>query len=118
MGRFGPKKRRRTMTDTAGGGRAEIESRLIKKSLQDDSFRQELLSDPKAALEQELGRRLPEDVQVRALEETADTVYLVLPSTSAVGESSELSDQDLEAVAGAWGFSTGFPSDMLHPECC
>jgi hypothetical protein len=33
------------------------------------------------------------------VEESADTIYLVLPSASVVG--GELSDQDLEAVAGA-----------------
>ena len=108
------------MTEAAGGGRAEIERRLIEKSVQDESFRQELLADPKAAVEQELRMRLPEEVQVRAVEETADTVYLVLPSASPSGEGGELSDRELEAVAGGWGESpgTGFPSDALHPECC
>ena len=74
------------MTEATGGGRAEMERRLIERSLRDDAFRQSLLADPKAAVEEELGRRLPEEVQVRAVEETADTVYLVLPSASPVGE--------------------------------
>ena len=100
-------------------GRAQIERRLIKRSLEDKSFRQSLLADPKAAVEEELGRRLPEEVQVRAVEETADTVYLVLPSASPVGEGGELSDRQLDAVAGGWGnLGTGFPTDALHPECC
>ena len=43
---------------------------------------------------------MSEDVQVRVLEESADTIYLVLPFTPAVGEGGELSDQDLAAVAG------------------
>ena len=35
------------------------------------------------------------------VEESADTIYLVLPSASVVGgEGGELSDQELEAVAG------------------
>jgi hypothetical protein len=34
------------------------------------------------------------------VEESADTIYLVLPSASPVGEAGELSDRDLEAVAG------------------
>ena len=90
----------RTMTEAAGGGRAEMERRLIERSLQDDAFRQRLLEDPRTAMEQDLGVRLPEEVQVRAVEETADTIYLVLPSTSAVGEGGELSDRDLDRVAG------------------
>ena len=52
----------RVMAEAAGGGRAEIERRLIEKSLQDESLRQRLLQDPKGTLEEELGTRLPEDV--------------------------------------------------------
>ena len=92
------------MTEAAGGSRAEMERRLVERSLQDESFRQRLLEDPKAAVEEELGTQLPEDVRVQAVEETADTIYLVLPSASPLGEGGELSDLELEAVAGAgWG---------------
>ena len=48
---------------TGGGGRAEMERRLIERSLEDEDFRQRLLDDPKAAVEQELGKRLPEGVR-------------------------------------------------------
>ena len=91
------------MSQAEGGGRAEVERRLVERSLQDEEFRQRLLADPKGTLEQELGRRLPEGVQVRAVEESADTIYLVLPSTSAVGEGGEISDEALDAVAGGDG---------------
>ena len=54
-------------------------------------------------MEQELGRRLPEGVRVVAVEETQDTIYLVLPGTSMAGrEDVALSDQELEAVAGGY----------------
>ena len=83
-----------------GSGRAEMERSIVQRSLEDENFRQRLLDDPKAAVEEELGTRLPEGVQVRAVEETAQTIYLVLPSSSPLGEGEELSDQELEAVAG------------------
>ena len=93
------------MTEAAGGGgRAEVERRLVQRSLKDEEFRQRLLDDPKGTPEQELGSALPEGVQVRVVEESADTIYLVLPSASALGQGGdELSDRELEAVAGGVG---------------
>jgi hypothetical protein len=89
----------------AGGeGRAEMERRLIERSIEDEDFRQQLLADPKAALEQELGTPMPESVQIRVMEESAETIYLVLPSASPLGGEGggELSDQELEVVAGGY----------------
>ena len=54
----------RIMTEASGrGSRAEFERTLIQRSLQDEEFRQKLLDDPKATLEQELATQLPEDVR-------------------------------------------------------
>ena len=89
-----------TEASAGGGGRAEMERRMINRSMEDEEFRQRLLDDPKAAVEQELGSRLPESIEVRVVEETADTVFLVIPSASPIGGGAELSDQQLEAVAG------------------
>jgi hypothetical protein len=84
-------------------GRAQMERRLIEKSVEDDAFRQRLIEDPKGAVGQELGTRLPEEVRVVAVEETQDTIYLVLPATPMAGtEGGALSDQQLESVAGGW----------------
>jgi hypothetical protein len=89
-------------------GRADMERRLIEKSVEDESFRQRLIEDPKGAVEQELGMQLPEEVRVVTVEETADTIYLVLPSSTpiAAAEGAELSDQQLEEVAGGWADSS------------
>jgi hypothetical protein len=100
-------------------GRQEMERRLIEKSVQDEAFRQRLIEDPKGALEQELGARLPKELRIMVVEETQDTIYLVLPSTSMAGaEGVELSEQELESVAGgmaSWneycGGKTGDPND-------
>ena len=89
-----------TEAPAGGGGRAEMERRIVQRSIEDEEFRRRLLDDPKGTLEQELGSRLKESTEVRVLEESADTIYLVLPSASVVGESRELSDKELDAVAG------------------
>jgi hypothetical protein len=101
----------------AGGGRAGVERRIIEKSLQDESFRQWLLDDPKAALEEELGTRLPGEVRVVAVEETADTVYLRLPLASPVREGEELSDRELEEVAGGGTINGSWREYLGMPRC-
>jgi hypothetical protein len=100
-------------------GRTEMERRLIENSLEDDSFRRRLMEDPKGAVEDELGTRLPEDVRVVAVEETRGIIYLVLPGAPMAGrEGAELSDQQLEAVSDAgtsgdfWGaWTCGYACD-------
>jgi hypothetical protein len=95
-----------------------MERRLVQRSLQDDAFRQRLLEDPKAAVEEELGTRLPEEVRVVAVEETADTNYLVLPVASPADEGGELSEQELEAVAGGWDAQTaGLTCTVQQTRC-
>jgi hypothetical protein len=97
------------MSEGSGSARAEMERRLVEKSLEDDAFRQRLMEDPKGAVEQELGTRLPEEVRIVAVEESADTIYLVLPGIPMEGrEGVELSDRELESVAGggSWGADT------------
>jgi Nitrile hydratase, alpha chain len=100
-GHLGQVKGEGILTEASSGGlRVEWERSPIQRSLEDEDFRQRLLDDPKGTLEQELGDRLPEGVEVRAVEETADTIYLVLPSASPLGEGGEISDEELDAVAG------------------
>ena len=97
----GAKEGEEILSEATGGDRAQMKRSLIEKSLQDDAFRQRLLEDPKALIEQELGTPVPDEVQILAVEETPETIYLVLPpATSAVGRDGEIPDRDLEAVSG------------------
>lgn len=81
--------------------RFEFERQLIQRALEDENFKQELLSNPKAVFAKESGEQLPKDLEIQVLQETANKVYLVLPTNpdSATTEG-ELSDEALEAVAG------------------
>jgi hypothetical protein len=99
-------------------GREQMERRVVERSLLEDAFRQRLLEGPKAAVEQEMGVRLPEEVRMVAVEESADTIYLVLPSASPAGdEGGELSDRELEAVAGGWAEESA-PRKLLTALLC
>ena len=111
------------MSEATGGsgGLAEVKRSLIEKSLQDESFRQRLLEEPKALIEQELGTPMPDEVQILAVEETPQTIYLVLPpTTSAVGRGGEIPDHHLEAVAGGdpWGSGSQTNTDSYDRLCC
>lgn len=81
--------------------RAQVQDRAIK----DRAFRQALISDPKAALGQEFGVTVPDNVILRVVEDTPTSWHLVLPpAVAAVG--AELSEDELEAVAGGWTHPT------------
>ena len=72
---------------------------IIAKAQAENDYREQLLANPKHAIQQAFGKELPLGLEVRVVEEAANVVYLVLPPKP----TSELTDEDLEAVAG--GFS-------------
>ncbi|MBO3462768.1 NHLP leader peptide family RiPP precursor [Aetokthonos hydrillicola Thurmond2011] len=80
--------------------RLAIESLIISKAWVDENFKQEVLSNPKAVIARELNTQIPDGVEVKVLEETPTTYYLSLPMKPSVSAEGELSDQELEAVAG------------------
>lgn len=84
--------------------RQEMEEKIVGKALSDATFKQELLSSPKAAVEKELGITIPEGVAINVVQETGEQVFLVLPYIEAEGE---LSEDQLETVAGGRRISYG-----------
>jgi hypothetical protein len=78
--------------------RNTFESRLQQRAIRDRDFRQELLRDARGTVSRELGTALPDGVTIRVLQEDPSTYYIVLPPVPAEGE--ELSDEELESVAG------------------
>lgn len=80
--------------------RGEMQDLLMKFSLQDPKYRDKLINDPEDVVEKQFGYDVPEGVKVEAIQETADTVYVVVPHVPEEGE--ELEDADLEKVAGGF----------------
>jgi hypothetical protein len=62
---------------------------LIAKAWEDEAFKQELLSNPKAAIEEALGVSLPEGIEVYVHEQTPTAVHLVLPMKQADPDTEE-----------------------------
>ena len=74
--------------------REELKKEIIKKAQSDKEFKKALVDNPKGTLGQ-LGVQIPEDVEVKVVEESANVVYLVLPY-----KPDELTDEQLDTVAG------------------
>jgi hypothetical protein len=89
---------------TESKSRQEFEADLVAKSWKDEAFKQELISNPKATISREFGTPIPDNIEVRVVEENPNTLYIVLPMKPADLEGDgELSDDALEAVAGGGG---------------
>jgi len=84
--------------DNPSAALRSVAEQLISRAWEDAEFKKKLLSDPRAAIKQATGMTIPEGITLKVVEETADTLYLVLPSQ--VAASGELSDEALEMVAG------------------
>ena len=83
--------------------RGEIQDLLSKFSRNTPSYRAALLKNPKAVLEGQLGTKIPDSIHVKAIEESADTMYVIVPYVAQAG--AELTDSALEMVAGGKGDS-------------
>jgi hypothetical protein len=80
----------------SGLSRAEVDEAIRTRLEADPAFRDKLLADPRAALAEIIGIALPDAVRVTVHEESLTDIHLVLPANT----SDELSDNDLELVAG------------------
>jgi hypothetical protein len=76
----------------------DLEVALVEKCWKDPEFKKQILSDPKGMLERLVGKKLPGDVKIFVHEENAETLHFSLPPTPT--NATELSDEDLEKVAG------------------
>jgi hypothetical protein len=76
--------------------RGEIQDLVSKFATENPKYRTALISDPKATIERQLNAPLG-SVTVKTLVDTANTYHIVVPYVASEGE---LSDSDLEKVAG------------------
>ena len=76
--------------------RGEVQDLVAKFATENPKYREALIKDPKGVIEKQLNTSLG-NVKVKAVADTADTTYVVIPHVAGEGE---LSDADLEKVAG------------------
>jgi hypothetical protein len=71
-------------------GRQQLEARIVRRAWSDPAFRELLLSDPRAAVSDELGAEVPEGLRIEVVEERSDLLCIVLPV--------DLSEMGMDAV--------------------
>ena len=84
------------MADQVRMTRGQLHDLLARFAVENPKYREALIKDPKGVLEKQLGHNLGKTI-VKAVVETPDTMYVVVPYVAKEGE---LSDSDLENVAG------------------
>jgi len=84
--------------------RRDLETKIIVKAWEDEEFRSRFLADPKVMFEERLGVKLPEALTITAHAEDARHLHLVIPAKPDI-DLDELSDEDLEKVAGGIGLA-------------
>ncbi|KRE50770.1 NHLP leader peptide family RiPP precursor [Paenibacillus sp. Soil724D2] len=60
-----------------------LKAQIIQKAWEDEAFKNQLIANPKAALKQAFGITLPDDIKVKAVEETSTEFVLVIPTNPA-----------------------------------
>jgi Nitrile hydratase, alpha chain len=78
--------------------RRDLESKVVARAWADESFRERLKADPRAAVAEETGITVPESINVEVLEETPEKAYLVIPANRVA-----VADEQLDAAGGGYG---------------
>lgn len=87
-------------------------SEIIAKCWADESFKQKLLADPAAVLKAE-GATMSAGMTVKAVENTDKVFHLVIPA-----KPTDLSDADLDKVAGGGGLCFGGGGGTFQGGAC
>jgi hypothetical protein len=80
--------------------RGELNDLLADFASKNAKYRQALIQNPKDVIERQLNSSLPASMTVKVVQDTPNTMYVVLPHVPSEGE--ELSDAALESVAGGF----------------
>jgi hypothetical protein len=92
--------------------RGQIQDLLTKFASKNPTYRANLIKNPKAVIEGQLNNKLPGAIKVKTVEETADTIFIVVPYVAQAGK--ELGDAALEMVAGGKGDDSSQSSNTYN----
>jgi hypothetical protein len=84
--------------------RDELNSRLVLKSWQDPAFHEKFLANPARTLGEETGQVIPAGINIHALAETGNKIYIVIPKKPALPKTEEaLTEEALSQIAAGFG---------------
>ncbi|HEY9724137.1 MAG TPA: hypothetical protein V6D47_19200 [Oscillatoriaceae cyanobacterium] len=92
--------RRNFMALTEAQMIARLNAAVVRKSIEDAGFRAQLLKDPKGTIEKALNLPLPSGFTLKVAEAPQNEFTVVLPYQVKTAADGEMSDSDLESVAG------------------
>jgi hypothetical protein len=78
----------------------QLEQQLIEKALKDEQFRSQLVNNPRETIEKETGVKIPASITIKVMEEDNNNRYFILPSVPVQESDGELTEADLQLVAG------------------
>jgi hypothetical protein len=88
--------------------------KIIDRATTDKEFRALALSNPAQAVEQTAGMPIPPGVKLQFVDNARANFTVVLPDMQEA-DSSELSDVELEQVAGGRGGGSSCPGNLCNP---
>lgn len=80
--------------------RGEMNDLVAEFATKNPKYREALAKNPKDVIERQLNNKLPATLEVSVIEDGPNKMHIVLPHVPKEGE--ELSDSDLESVAGGF----------------
>jgi len=82
--------------------RQQLETHLAVRALQDPDFRDRLLKNPKAVIEQEIGLRFPDGVHISVHEEQLNHLHVVLSIDLFTEENADAADDPARSDRPFW----------------
>lgn len=87
--------------------RKEFETRLVQRATTDRGFKKMLLNDTNQAIKVEFSEHLPNNIEIYVHEENENVYHFVIPWNPFTVSDGQLSDDDLEIIAGGTYDCTG-----------
>ena len=84
----------------------KIYGEIIKKAWEDERFKENLVKDPKGVLKKDFNIDIPADSELKVVVANPKLQYLLIPSNPSENKMSEITEDELLAVAGGGGIFT------------